>query len=295
MTGKNKTADGAGCFATLLPLLMGFAAIQGGIVLTAWSLHQIFGDESERDPTLVFLAGAGIVIVLAGPQLWFAATRSWPRVTWQQSVAALPDFLMAGWFVLGWAAPAVIGMQAAGMLPGVMVLEFIIIHASVGLVAFPQQMARSTRGDRWWKSPRAMMIWLLLMYSVAAAGISASVNTVWLFAGFWFLMANKFIDDWLSPAVEAEERQRRHMARWGTSAAIYLLLAAGSIFIPVPELGAVSASDGEGLWEQNPEQAVAMGAMYFALLAFCELYGAFNNPPEQSIALSTPRSKRPDA
>ena len=285
MKAAAKDVDAAGKAGCIM-LFISFAVIEGGIVLTAWSLHQIFGDESERDPVLVFLAGAGVLIVLAGPQLWFAATRSWPRLTWPQAVAALPDFLLAGWFVLGWAAPAVIGMQAAGMLPGVMALEFIIIHASVGLVAFPQQMARSTRGDRWWKSQRAMMIWLLLMYSVTAAGISASFKSAWLFAGFWLLIANKFLDDWLTPAVEAEERKQRHLARWGTSAGLYLFLAFGSVFIPVPELGAVSASEGGGLWEQNPEQAVAMGAMYFILLAFCELYGGFNNPPASEIPKS---------
>jgi hypothetical protein len=146
----------------------------------------------------------------------------------------------------------------------------------VALVAFPKQMAAQVREQRWWNTPGAMTVWLLLLYSICAAGISAGVKSIWLFVGFWALIGNKFIDDWLAPAALAAERERRHMARWGASATLYLFLTFGSIFIPVPRLGAMSASGGDGLWEQNPEQAVAMGALYFTLLGFCELYGAFN-------------------
>jgi hypothetical protein len=259
-----------------MALVLGFAAIEGGIVLTAVSLHRIMADATAFHPSAVTGALAGVIIAFAGPQLWFLATRSRPKVTWPQAAASLPDFLLAGWFVLGWAAPQLIGRQAAGMLVGVMVLEFIIIHASVGLVAFPQQIAREADSAPWWKTPRAVTGGLLLLYSIFAAGISAAFKTVWLFLGFWMLIGNKFISDWLTPAAQAEERKRRHMARWSTSAALYLLLVAGSIFIPVPRLGAISVSGGGGHWERYPEQAVMMGALYFALLAFCELYGGFN-------------------
>jgi hypothetical protein len=274
--GETKQAGGGGCAPVALGLVLGFAAIEGGIVLTAVSLHQMLADPSAFHPRAVTGALAGVVIAFAGPQLWFVATRSRPTLNWRQAVASLPDFFLAGWFVLGWAAPQVIGRHAAGMLVGVMVLEFIIIHASVALVAFPQQVAGEAHGLPWWKTRRAVTVWLLLLYSVFAAGISAAFKTVWLFLGFWALVANKFVSDWLSPAALAEERKRRHMARWGTSAALYLLLVAGSIFIPVPRLGAISATRGGGLWEQHPEQAVMMGALYFALLAFCELYGGFD-------------------
>lgn len=267
--------DKAGCLAPILC----FVAIEGGIVLTAWALHGALVGAGPPDRRLMALAAAGVLIVVVAPLAGFRAFGARPRVTWRQVAAALPDFALAGWFVLGWAAPHVIGTQAAALLPGLMVLEFIIIHASVGLVAFPRQMAGRTHGDRWWKTPRAMTVWLLLMYSVGAAGISAAVRSAWLFIGFWMLIGNKFLDDWLSPAAAADERARRHMARWATAALLYLLLAFGSVLIPVPRLGALSASDGDGLWEQNPEQAVAMGAMYFILLAFCELYGGFNSVP----------------
>lgn len=267
-----------GCLLTAVGLVAGFAAIEGGIVLIAASLHQILGAEVPH-PHARAGALAGIALVLAGPLLWFLAGRAKPRITAAQAVAALPDLALAGWFILGWAAPQVIGGEAAGMLVGVMVLEFIIIHASIALVAAPAEIAQKAGAGEWWKSERAVFAGLLLLYSVAAAGIGAAFKSVWLFVGFWLLIANKFIGDWLAPAPAAEERKRRHMARWALSAGLYLLLALGSVLIPVPRLAAVSGSSGDGLWEQHPEQAVMMGALYFALLGFCELYGGFNKAP----------------
>jgi hypothetical protein len=264
-----------GCLPAGLGILLGFAAIEGGVVLAAASLHQMLGPSSFH-PRAITGAVAGVLIASAGPQLWFLATHSRPKVTWRQALAALPDLALAGWFVFGWAAPQVIGSKAAGMLVGVMVMEFIIIHASVMLVAMPKKAFAGSVERTWWQSERAVVGWLLLLYSIFAAGMSAAFSTAWLFVGFWALIANKFIGDWLAPAAQAEERTRQHMARWGVSAGLYLLLAMGSIFIPVPRLGAISSSRGDGLWEQHPEQAVAMGALYFALLGFCELYGGFN-------------------
>lgn len=264
-----------------LGLVAGFAAIEGGIVLVATALHHLFGSGGYH-PLTAAVAVGGVLLLFAGPRLAFLASRASPKVTAHQALAAAPDLALAGWFVLGWAAPQVIGRQAAGMLVGVMVLEFIIIHASIALVAAPQAIAQKAADGVWWKSEKAVFAGLLLMYSVAAAGISAAFQTAWLFAGFWILMANKFIGDWLTPSAQAEDRMQRHMARWGISAGLYLFLTAGSIFIPVPRLAATSASTGDGLWEQHPEQAVMMGALYFALLGFCELYGGFNKAPAET-------------
>ncbi len=261
-----------------LGLIAGFAAIEGGIVLVAAALHHLLGSGGYH-PLAAAVALGGVVLLFAGPRLAFLASRAAPKVTARQALAAAPDLALAGWFVLGWAAPRVIGQQAAGMLVGVMVLEFIIIHASIALVAAPQVIAQKAADGVWWKSEKAVFAGLLAMYSVAAAGISAAFHTAWLFLGFWILMANKFIGDWLTPPAQAEDRLQRHGARWGISAGLYLFLTAGSIFIPVPRLAATSASTGDGLWEQHPEQAVMMGALYFALLGFCELYGGFNKVP----------------
>lgn len=264
-----------------LGLVAGFAAIEGGIVLVAAALHDLLGSGGYH-PLAAAVAVGGVLLLFAGPRLAFLASRAAPKVTAHQALAAAPDLALAGWFVLGWAAPQVIGRQAAGMLVGVMVLEFIIIHASIALVAAPPAIAQKAADGVWWKSEKAVFAGQLLMYSVAAAGISAAFQTAWLFAGFWILMANKFIGDWLTPSAQAEDRMQRHMARWGISAGLYLLLTAGSIFIPVPRLAATSASTGDGLWEQHPEQAVMMGALYFALLGFCELYGGFNKAPAET-------------
>lgn len=275
--GKNPPGAG-GC----LWLLLGFAIFQGGIVLIAVALHQLQVNPGTFAPEAAGKVVGGVLLAVAAPRVFMKAGHGKPDLGWAQLACALPDFAVAGWFLFGWAAPHMIGDQAAGLLVGVMVLEFIIIHASVGLVAFPGQIAQQLPNDgAWWKRRAAITAGLLLLYSLFAAGISAAFSSAWLFIGFWILFLNKHLSDWLQPAAQAEDRKLEHMARWGTSAALYLILAMGSVFIPVPRLGATSASQGDGLWEQNPEQAVAMGAMYFAALGFCELYGAFRRtaPP----------------
>jgi hypothetical protein len=279
MSEETKTPGGTGC----LLLLLGLATFEGGIVLTAVALHRLLADPGTFAPAAAGAVAAGVLLTFAGSRLFMLAGRSRPDITWGQALGSLPNFALAGWFLFGWAAPRVIGAEAAGMLVGVMVLEFIIIHASVGLVAFPEQIAPRAPDGAWWTSRTALTAGLLLLYSLFAAGISAAFSSAWLFIGFWILFLNKFISDWLQPAAQAQERKQEHMARWGTSAALYLALAMGTIFIPVPRLGATSASQGDGLWEQNPEQAVAMGAMYFAALGFCELYGGFRRIAPQAV------------
>lgn len=266
-----KTPGAGGCFW----LLLGFAVFQGGIVLAAVALHRLLVNPGTFAPEAAGMVVAGVLLAFSAPRIFMLAGLGRPRITFGQAASALPDFALAGWFVFGWAAPHMIGEQAAGLLVGVMVLEFIVIHASVGLVAFPEQMAQRAPDGAWWNSRAVLTAGLLLMYSLFAAGISAAFSSLWLFLGFWILFTNKFLSDWLQPAAEAQDRKQAHMARWGTSAALYLAGAFGSVFIPVPRLGAISVSQGDGLWEQHPEQAVAMGAMYFAALGMCELYGAF--------------------
>lgn len=270
-----QAAGGRGCVAAGVGLLLGFATLQGGIVLLAFCLHLMLAQASFT-PQVLTGALLGFVLAFMSPRLCMAATAgTLPQVTWQQGAAAVPDLLLAGWFILGWAAPQTIGRQAAGVLVGVMVLEFLIIHASVMLVSLPDRFAKEGSDGQWWKTPAGARGGLLAMYSLVAAGISAGFGTAWLFIGFWMLIGNKFIGDWLAPERDREARKQEHMARWATSAVLYLVLAFGSVFIPVPRLAATSGSGGDGLWERNPEQAIAMGALYFALLGFIELYGGF--------------------
>src|SRR5690348_3038266 len=152
-----------GCAPTGFGLLLGFAAMEGGIVLIAWSLHEMLG--GGFDPLWVGGAIAGVLILFAGPELWYLSAGARKLVTWRQAAAALPDLALAGYFIVGWAAPRLIGANAAGVLPAVMVMEFVIIHASLGLVAFPQQMAPKTDGP-WWKTPKGARVGLLALYSI---------------------------------------------------------------------------------------------------------------------------------
>jgi hypothetical protein len=259
----------------LAGLVFGLGLIEAGVVLTAYSLHQLFAEQATGMDAAA-RAGGGVLLAFVGARACLSIAGASVRVTWRQALASLPDFSMAGWFVVGWAAPEVIGPESAGLLVGVMVLEFIIIHASVMLSVGPEQLAQQVGTARWRSTPRMMTAGLLALYSLFAAGIGAAFQSVWLFVAFWGLMANKFISGWLAPTQGSGRRRQDDLSRWGLSALLYLLLAFGSVAIPVPRLAAVSGSHGSGLWEQEPQQALAMGALYFLLLAFAELYGVFD-------------------
>ncbi len=257
-------------------LVLGFALIEASVVLTARSLHHLFGADAELSVEVLGRVGAGVVLAFVGARAWLLVAGAKARVTWRGAIASLPDFAMAGWFIVGWAAPDVLGRESAGLLVGIMVLEFVIIHASIMLAVGSEQVLKQVERGKWWSTPRMITAGLLVLYSLFAAGIGAAFHSVWLFVGFWGLMANKYLADWLAPVRDAEQRKQEHLARWSLSALFYLLLAFGSVFIPVPRLAAISGSGGDGLWEREPQQAVAMGALYFLLLAFAELYGIFS-------------------
>lgn len=69
------------------------------------------------------------------------------------------------------------------------------------------------------------------------------------------------------------------MKRIGFGMLLYLLAVMGSIFLPIPELGINSSvladvypQRGSGLWEKQPERAIAAAAAYFLLLGLGELF-----------------------
>lgn len=57
-----------------------------------------------------------------------------------------------------------------------------------------------------------------------------------------------------------------------------MFVVAGTIFLPIPELGLTasvlsetSPDRGSGLWEAEPERAIAGAAVYFLLIGFAEI------------------------
>lgn len=180
-------------------------------------------------------------------------------------LSALPDAITAGFFLLLWIVPQWLGPTAlrTGLL--MMLVEFILMHAT-GILG---GMALSNAGDthRQWKPILLFSSMYLLFIAVWA----------WTFRAWWpllalaWLVAGKFALA-LQPLPDADKRDRI-MSDWGISALAYLGGVFATLMLPVPRLGltgdVVAAADlpGSGEWVDKPHTVVAFGLLYFAVLA----------------------------
>ena len=186
-------------------------------------------------------------------------------------LAALPDAITAGFFLLLWLVPQWLGPTAlrTGLL--MMLVEFILMHAT-GILG---GMALSNAGDerRQWKPILLFSSMYLLFIAVWA----------WTFRAWWpllalaWLVAGKLALAW-QPLPDADKRDRI-MSDWGISALAYLGGVFVTLFLPLPRLGldagVVAAADlpGSGEWVDKPHTVVAFGLIYFAVLATGKLRG----------------------
>ena len=200
-----------------------------------------------------------------------AQTRMPPSERIQRLVSALPDAITAGFFLLLWIVPHWLGPTAlrTGLL--MMLVEFILMHAT-GILG---GMALSNAGDtrRQWKPILLFSSMYLLFIAVWA----------WTFRAWWpllalaWLVAGKLALAW-QPLPDADKRDRI-MSDWGISALAYLGGVFATLMLPLPRLGltgdVVAAADlpGSGEWVDKPHTVVAFGLIYFAVLATGKLRG----------------------
>jgi hypothetical protein len=178
---------------------------------------------------------------------------------------ALGCWLLAGCFLVAWWWPrALDGGRWIGFGVGVLIFEFLTIHATAFL----------TFGLRKKGVPVPGMWWLLPMYALMAAGIALAFKSWLLFGSFAVLLVGR-----VRAFYEPEDRTALVAAhrRVAVSALLFLLLAFASILIPLPAGGLDSSllhqvwpGRGSGLWEQRPQQALAMGFVYFLVLGWVE-------------------------
>jgi len=189
----------------------------------------------------------------------------------QRLVAALPDAITAGFFLLLWLVPQWLGPTAlrTGLL--MMLVEFILMHAS-GMLG-GMALANAGDGRRPWKP-------ILLFggfYLVFIAAWAWSFEAWWPLLALAWLVAGKLVMAW-QPLADAEKRERLQ-TEWGISALAYLGGVFVTLFLPLPRLGldagVVAAADlpGSGEWVDKPHTVVAFGLIYFSVLATSKLRG----------------------
>lgn len=154
---------------------------------------------------------------------------------------------------------------------GLMVLEFVLLHSG----AFIGGLA-ATKAD--FKHKTKLLGLLLFFYSLMVWAFAVSFDStalIWIFAA---VTIGRLVTA-ITASAEGEAAKALMAARSGIGIILYLLAVFASVMLPVPEWGITNAiladvypDRGGGLWEVNPERAIAAAAGYFLLLGLAELF-----------------------
>lgn len=190
-------------------------------------------------------------------------------IPWVAAIAAaLPCFYLS-WVLVGvWREPmAWDDGNWVRLGVGLLLLEFLLLHSGAFMVAMLQLKAE-------FRKRLQMTIGLLAFYSLMVWAFAVSLDApalIWIFAGITLGRS-------LSLLRSPDESKQAIMARSAIGVVLYLLVVAGTIFLPIPELGisnsvlnAVYPDRGTGLWEEMPERAIAGAALYFLLIGLAEI------------------------
>lgn len=181
-------------------------------------------------------------------------------------LATVPDAVTASVFAWLWIEPLYFGKHAVanGML--IMLVEFILLHASIflGNTAFAVGVSRR-------RKTRAIL-GFGLFYLLFIVAWSLAFGEWWPFVAFaWLLIAKLALV--MQPGQQNVDRLQRMQSAWAMGAMAYLGGVFLTVFVPLPRLGlqpgVVSQLDlpGGGLWVNQPHTVIAFGAIYFATLA----------------------------
>jgi len=175
--------------------------------------------------------------------------------------AALPDLALAAFFLAVWLDPFQFGEGMVGTLLLVMLLEFIIVHASgfMGVVIY----GRSSRLRK-----ILLVGGLGLFESIFVAGFCLSFGAWWPMASFWGLTLNRMLAVLLHPADGAGSGLFLG-SQWAMSVVFYLGGTFLTLMAPVPALGLTPevypglGLTGGGIWIEEPHRVLAFGVVYF--------------------------------
>ena len=177
---------------------------------------------------------------------------------------AIPDLASAGLLLALWIEPQRFGIEwfRAGVYA--LLLEFFVLHAG-GFLAVVVNDPQD--------APRKRALWaggLGAGYLLFVALIAYSLDAAWMIAAFVWFGFSKVQGAW---SATPTERDRFHaIAGWAMGVVLYLGTVVATVSFDVPELGATAAlreaagfDPKGGVWEAEPQRALAGAAIYFAL------------------------------
>ena len=181
--------------------------------------------------------------------------------------AALPDALTALYFLSLWLFPLLFGPHAVrnGML--LMLVEFILLHASIflGTTAFSATLSRTTRVRR--------MAGFALLYGLFVAAWAFAFAAWWPLLAFAWLLGTKF-SAVFGRGIDNARRLQRLTSAWVIGVLAYIGCLLATVVLPVPRLGITAAVQaqlglpGSGLWVEQPQKVIAFGLLYFGTIAW---------------------------
>ena len=179
---------------------------------------------------------------------------------------ALPDLATGIACLVVWVAPFAFGQGAVKAVMLMMLMEFLLVHATgfFAAIAFMDDVSRGKRV--------LGMLGLLLFYALFVAAFAWSFRAWWPVAVFLWLAIGKATWIFASPRDRAGEMDRQ-MQAWAFSVVIYLAAVFGGVMLPLPRLGITEAVlpqldlPGSGEWIERPHIAVAGMAFYFLACA----------------------------
>ena len=158
---------------------------------------------------------------------------------------------------------------------GIMVLEFIVVHSG-GMLSGLSISAQDS------KKRRSLLTGLVVFYFGAAFLISRIFKSEPLFYSFCTIMFCRLITGFFSVS---EKNSSAIIQRSAMSGVLYLFVCFVSIIVPFPEGGLAPRvldllnveTEGEGIWNREPQRALAAGIIYFFLMGVYEMFAVRQN------------------
>jgi len=185
------------------------------------------------------------------------------RVAW----TAGWDLAIAGAFLITWIAPETFGERMVHQLAFLMIIEFLVVHATGFFTAFGATTESSLKRA-------GMTAGLLAFYTLFAGAFSLAYGSPWPLFLFFLVILPRIPTLVFQP--RGPSGQFVMMAHWAGMTALYIFGVFATIILPVPALGitpeVIEAQEFgmTGLWPEEPYRVVAFGVIYFtgqALLA----------------------------
>jgi len=190
-------------------------------------------------------------------------------VTWLGAVfSAGPLFWLVVTLVRAWSDPmAVDGGLWVRMGVGLMLMEFIVLHSGgfMGALAV---------GDVAPRRKLALFLGLAAFYGLFAWAFAAALGTWTVLKIYGLLMAGRYL------TVMAADKVGKTLllVRSAVGVGAYLGTVFLTLFVPVPRavitydvLDQVYPGRGSGVWEQQPQIAIAAAVLYFAIMGVFEV------------------------